>query len=49
MKVYSTADWSLVKAFADHKQEVTGVRFGQKAASFATVSRDRTLKLYGAK
>jgi len=36
----------LVACFQDHTAEATGVRFGQNASYVASVSVDRTLKIY---
>lgn len=47
LRVYDSTSWNTVKVFADHKAEVTGVRFGSKASFIASVSRDRNLKFFG--
>jgi len=47
VRVYITKQWDNIKVFADHTQEVTGVRFGHNAQFIASVGLDRTLKLYG--
>jgi pre-mRNA-processing factor 19 len=39
--------WRALKVFDDHTAAATGVRFGANASYVASVSMDRTLKLYG--
>jgi pre-mRNA-processing factor 19 len=48
VRVFSTKNWELVETWKDHKSEVTAVKFGADAAFFATTSKDRTLKFWGA-
>lgn len=45
--VYHGKQFSLVKTFSDHKDCVTGVRFGKDAQFLVTSSMDRSLKIFG--
>ncbi len=47
VRVYLSRQWTELKVFNDHTATATGVRFGRNAAYVASVSMDRTLKLYG--
>ncbi|CAG0890645.1 unnamed protein product [Darwinula stevensoni] len=47
VRVYLCKQWQELKVFADHTALATGVRFGKHAHFIASVSMDRTLKLYG--
>lgn len=46
--VYQAKGWELVKSWNDHKGSVTGVKFGSNANFFASTSKDRSLKFWGA-
>jgi len=46
LRVFSTKDWDLVKAWGDHVDQVTGVKFGKDAEFLASVSKDRCLKIW---
>ncbi|UYV71705.1 PRPF19 [Cordylochernes scorpioides] len=48
IRVYLCKQWDNLKVFSDHTALATGVRFGQHARFLASVSMDRTLKIYGA-
>lgn len=48
VRVYLCKQWQQLAAFTDHTALATGVRFGQHASYVASVSMDRTLKLYSA-
>ncbi len=47
VRVYLSRQWTELKVFNDHTATATGVRFGKNATYIASVSMDRTLKLYG--
>lgn len=47
VRVYISKQWENIKTFADHTQLAYGVRFGENARFLASVSMDRTLKIYG--
>lgn len=47
VRVYLSKQWDLVGCLQDHTAEATGVRFGHNASFLASVSVDRTLKIYG--
>jgi len=46
VRVYQTKGWGLVNTWKDHKAPVTDIRFGNQCSFFATVSKDRTLKIF---
>lgn len=46
VRVYLSKQWDLVATFQDHTAEAMGVRFGHHASFVASVSQDRTLKIY---
>jgi len=48
IRIYSSKGWELVKTFKDHKATVTALRFGPGANFFASTSKDRNLKYFGA-
>lgn len=48
VRVYLSKQWEVVAMFQDHTAEATGVRFGTHASFLASVSQDRTLKVYSA-
>lgn len=45
--LFDTRDWSSVTSFADHTGAVTGVKFGNNAASIVSVSLDKNINVYG--
>nr|CAG4645456.1 EOG090X0489 [Lynceus sp. MCZ IZ 141354] len=47
VRVYLCKQWDCLKVFNDHTALATGVRFGHHSRYLASVSMDRTLKLYG--
>ncbi|CAG0904292.1 unnamed protein product [Cyprideis torosa] len=47
VRIYLCKQWQELNVFNDHTAMATGVRFGQRAQFLASVSMDRTLKLYG--
>ncbi|CAL1278124.1 unnamed protein product [Larinioides sclopetarius] len=47
IRIYLCTQWENLKTFTDHTALATGVRFGQHAHFVASVSMDRTLKIYG--
>lgn len=47
IRIYLCKQWDNLKTFTDHTALATGVRFGQHAHFLASVSMDRTLKIYG--
>ena len=47
VRVYLCKQWETLKTFNDHTALAMGVRFGNHAQSIASVSMDRTLKIYG--
>ncbi|KAF8766950.1 Pre-mRNA-processing factor 19 like protein [Argiope bruennichi] len=47
IRIYLCKQWDNLKTFTDHTALATGVRFGQHAHFVASVSMDRTLKIYG--
>nr|CAG4634716.1 EOG090X0489 [Alona affinis] len=47
VRVYLCKQWETLKTFNDHTALATGVRFGNHAQTVASVSMDRTLKIYG--
>lgn len=47
VRIYLCKQWEALKTFNDHTALATGVRFGSNAQSIASVSMDRTLKIYG--
>ena len=46
VRVYQAKQWDLIQVFNDHTASATGVRFGSNANYLASVSTDRSLKLY---
>lgn len=47
VRLYLCKQWDTLKVFADHTALATGVRFTHRARNVASVSMDRTLKIYG--
>ncbi|XP_031779317.1 pre-mRNA-processing factor 19 [Nasonia vitripennis] len=47
VRIYVCKQWVELKTFNDHTAAVTAVRFGRNAEFIASVSMDRSLKLYG--
>lgn len=47
IRLYLCKQWDNLKTFTDHTALATGVRFGLHAHFIASVSMDRTLKIYG--
>ncbi|KAA0203070.1 hypothetical protein HAZT_HAZT004192 [Hyalella azteca] len=47
VRVYLCKQWTELRVFTDHTALATGVRFSADAASLASTSMDRTLKIYG--
>nr|CAG4636083.1 EOG090X0489 [Eubosmina coregoni]SVE69727.1 EOG090X0489 [Eubosmina coregoni] len=47
VRIYLCKQWETLKTFNDHTALAMGVRFGNHAQSLASVSMDRTLKIYG--
>ena len=47
VRVYLCKQWETLKTFNDHTALARGVRFGNNAQYVASVSMDRTLKIYG--
>ncbi|KAF2362098.1 WD40 repeat [Trinorchestia longiramus] len=47
VRVYLCKQWTDLRVFTDHTALATGVRFAADAASLASTSMDRTLKIYG--
>lgn len=47
VRLYLCKQWDTLKVFADHTALATGVRFTHRARGVASVSMDRTLKIYG--
>ncbi|XP_076345668.1 pre-mRNA processing factor 19 [Tachypleus tridentatus] len=47
IRLYLCKQWDNLKIFSDHTALATGVRFGRHAHFIASVSMDRTLKVYG--
>lgn len=47
VRIYLCKQWESLKTFNDHTALAMGVRFGTNAQSIASVSMDRTLKVYG--
>nr|CAG4644702.1 EOG090X0489 [Leptodora kindtii] len=47
VRVYLCKQWETLKTFNDHTALAMGVRFGNHAQYIASVSMDRTLKVYG--
>ena len=45
-RIYQAKQWDLLKVFNDHTASSTGIRFGSNASYVASVSIDRSLKLY---
>lgn len=46
VRIYQAKQWDLLKVFNDHTASSTGIRFGSNASYVASVSIDRSLKLY---
>ncbi|XP_022665300.1 pre-mRNA-processing factor 19-like [Varroa jacobsoni] len=46
VRVYLSKQWELINVFQEHTAAATGVRFGVHASFIASVSQDRSLKLY---
>lgn len=46
VRVYQAKQWDLIQVFNDHTALATGIRFGSNANYLASVSTDRSLKLY---
>jgi len=46
VKIYLCKQWQELKVFNDHTALATGVRFGHNASFVASVSMDRTLKVF---
>jgi pre-mRNA-processing factor 19 len=46
VRVYQAKQWDLIQVFNDHTALATGIRFGSNANYLASVSMDRSLKLY---
>jgi len=49
INIYTTKGWELVTAITEHKDEVSAAKFGVDASWLASVSKDRTLKIFGDK
>jgi len=49
LEVYTSKQWEVVQTWDDHSKDVTAVQWGHNAEWFATVSKDRTLKIFGEK
>ncbi|KAH6945278.1 hypothetical protein HPB50_007712 [Hyalomma asiaticum] len=47
VRLYLCKQWDTLKVFSDHTALATGVRFTHRARNVASVSMDRTLKIYG--
>nr|XP_037284511.1 pre-mRNA-processing factor 19-like [Rhipicephalus microplus]XP_037284512.1 pre-mRNA-processing factor 19-like [Rhipicephalus microplus] len=47
VRLYLCKQWDTLKIFSDHTALATGVRFTHRARNVASVSMDRTLKIYG--
>nr|CAG4640772.1 EOG090X0489 [Eulimnadia texana] len=47
IRIYLSKQWECLKVFNDHTALAMGVRFGSNAQFVASVSMDRTLKIYG--
>lgn len=47
VRVYLCKQWDTLRVFPDHTALATGVRFTHRARGIASVSMDRTLKIYG--
>lgn len=47
VRIYLCKQWETLKTFNDHTALAMGVRFGNNAQCIASVSMDRTLKVYG--
>lgn len=47
VRLYLCKQWDTLKVFTDHTALATGVRFTHHARNVASVSMDRTLKIYG--
>ncbi len=46
-RLFNMSDWSAIKSFTDHTAAVTGVKFGNNAASLVSASLDKSLNVYG--